>query len=77
MSNSPHIIIEVLRPNGTVLEREEHAFPTISAITARCNELRRSVRDELGFTPVFRILRVDRNTSPSAVTDVTGTYDAN
>ena len=74
---SPLVRIETLRPNGLVLETEDHAFATPTTIEAHCATIRLRVRNDRGWTPTFRILRVDRDVTPWSVTDVTGIHRVN
>ena len=72
--HTPLYRLETLRPNGAPFASEDHAFIGPYTLEQRAAELRGKVRSEHGWTPGFRVLRIDRNATPWGVQDVTATY---
>lgn len=73
-THTPLYRLETLRPNGAPFASEDHAFIGPHTLAQRAAELRGKVRNDRGWTPRFRVLRIDRNATPWAVKDVTDTF---
>lgn len=66
-----YVHVEVLRPNGALLESRDLLAASYTSVAHVLADIRLAVRCERGWTPRFRVTRVDRSTTPWAMTDIT------